>query len=99
MKNPITIDGTDDNIWHSQGAKISFIITILNALKYDLELNNSCIITLPIYAGANKNNVVITLKDLIVDFEDNFNTTINYNTIQIIRIDIKESYKPQAFQD
>lgn len=98
MKNPITIEGTDDNIWHYQGAKISFIITILNTIKHDLELNNTCIITLPIYAGANTNNVVIILKDLIIDFEDNFSTTINNNIIQIIRTDIKESYKPQAFQ-
>jgi hypothetical protein len=99
MKNPIKIDGTDDNIWHYPGAKISFIITILNAIKCDLELNNTCIITLPTYAGANTNDVVITLKDLIIDFEDNFNTTIINNIIQITRIDIKESYKPQAFQD
>lgn len=99
MNNTITIDGTNDDIWNYNGAKMSFIITILSTVKFDLELNSTCIITLPDYAGANHtNNIIDSVKYLINNFDENFTVNAIGNIIHLTRVGNNESYKPEEFQ-
>lgn len=94
MKNRIEIDGTNDTVWNSDEARASWNISILLTIKKDLKIGDSSLITLPTYNVDNiVNNVLACIKYYIVNFEENFTYTVNFNTIELTRIANNEYYK------
>jgi hypothetical protein len=100
MNNVIEINGTKENIWIYEGAKISWIIDILSVLKYQLELDRSCLITFPIFNVPHYvDSVIQGLNNNIDDFHENFKLENRGTTVLITRIDTKETYRVDAFKD
>ncbi|HTG66627.1 MAG TPA: hypothetical protein VL859_09645 [Flavobacterium sp.] len=94
MKNRIEIDGTNDAVWNSDGARATWNIATLLTIKKDLKIGDSSLITLPTDNVDNiVNNVLGCLKFYIINFEENFTYTVNFNTIELTRIANNEYYK------
>jgi len=94
MKNRIEIDGTNAAVWNSDEARASWNIATLLTIKKDLKMGDSSLITLPAYNVDNiVNNVLACLKYYIVNFEENFTYTVNFNTIELTRIGNNEYFK------
>jgi len=76
-----------------ENAGIRFNLDIFSFIKYDLKLNESFNVQLENYSEFETKRFTDKVESLIIDFDENFDVTIDKNIVQIRRIGLNESHK------